>query len=486
MFDLVLTTMLCLVAQVSGTFTLPLASDGKNLWMVSDHLTATGVERQIFHHSVEMKGPYARKVLVLKSAPEALSASDGVLWLVMPAMDVNRPRREVYSVSASRHDPTGVFVYQPSDRLRLLGSVQQQGEQVAAANDGNMVLVQVPPAPLERLAPAGWQPVPGAPKEGRLIQWGARPALLSQSHPYSVCVLDEPMSWRTQPLELPSGSTVTAVSGTKRPAVVVTLADGTAVLAYVNGNTTAPIAALPRVHGPWGVAGLGDGFALVEAAPDGAVAMRVIDGIHGEISQAELLASPPSPAGEWIHIPLLGMLLAALLLSIFLIKHVGPQARLAAPYGFVPLSLRRRLLGLAIDLVPGAALVLVLGYPLRSLMQLPMFSPSTAAAVPGTIWVLVTLGLCALSEVTTGASLGKWIVGGRLARMVPPGAKPVLWQVLARSVFKGMILLVPVVGLLVILAPGGRGVGEVLSGTAVISRRPGAAEPLKNVADEGR
>jgi hypothetical protein len=486
MLELVLTTVLCVVAQVSGTLTLPLASDGKNLWVVSDHMTATGVERQIYHHSVEMNGGYARKVLTLKSAPEALTASDGVLWLVMPAMAANRPRRELYSIAASRHEPTGVFVYQPNDRLRLLGSVRHQGEHVAAAHDGHMVLVQVPPAQVERLAPAGWEPVSGAPQAGRLIQWGAKPALLSQTRPLSATVLDEPNVWRTQPLDLPEGATVTAVSGTRRPTVIVTLADGTSVLAYVNGNTTAPIAALPRLHGPWGVAALGDGFALVEAAPDGALAMREIDGIHGEVSEPVLLASPPTPAGEWIHIPLLGMLLTALLLSIFLMKHVGPQARLAAPYGFIPLSLRRRAVGLAIDLVPGAVLVVVLGYPLRSLLQLPMFSPSTAAAVPGTIWVLVTLGLCALLEVTTGASLGKWIVGGRLARMVPPGARPALWQVLARSVFKGMILLVPLVGLLVVLAPGGRGVGEVLSGTAVISRRPGTTQPLKNVADEGR
>lgn len=466
-------------AQASSGPWLPVASDGKNVWVVTDRMTSDrGVERVILHHAADMNGPYARTVLTMDRSPLAMSADKGKLWMVLPALDVTRQRREVYSVTASRIELTGAYQYVPEGRLQMWDSLPDGGAFAGAANDGQTLLTLRTPGAPERLAGNGWDPLEGAPEAQALMQWGRSPAVVLTRDPMQVSVPDAQGKWNVSTVQLPPGANARAVTGSSRPAIVVTLADGTPLLAYVEGATTASITTLPRAEGAWAVAAIGDAFVFLEAAKDGAIAMRTIDGLDGKISEAAMLTTPPSQTGEWVHIPLLAMLAVALLLTVVLFRQVGPQSRMSEPYGFQALPAGRRIAALVIDLIPGAVLVVALGYEPAALLRLPMMSGSGAAAVPGVILILVTLGLCVLTELATGTSLGKWVVGGRVARMNPPGARPVVWQVLTRNVFKGMVLLVPIVGLLVLWGRGGRGVGEVLSATAVIARRPGTA-PLK-------
>jgi hypothetical protein len=466
-------------AQASSGAWLPVASDGRNVWVVTDRMTSDkGVERTILHHAADMNGPYARTVVTMDRSPLAMSADKGKLWMVLPALDVTRQRREVYSVTASMIELTGAYQYLPEGRLHLWDSLPDGGAFAGIANNGlTLMALRTPGAP-ERLSGNGWERVADAPEGLALVQWGRNPAVVLTREPMQVSVPNAAGVWTVATVQLPPGASARAVTGSSRPTIVATLADGTPLLAYVEGAVTAPIVTLPRVEGPWAVAGLGNGFVLLEAAKDGSVAMRTIDGLNGKISEPTILTAPPSQTGEWIHLPLLAMLAIALVLTVVLFRHVGPQSRMAEPYGFQALPAGRRIAALLIDLIPGVVLVLALGYEPAALLRLPMMSATGAAAVPGVTLILVTLGVCVLTELVTGTSAGKWIVGGRVARMNPPGAKPAVWQVLTRNVFKGMVLLVPIVGLLVLWGRGGRGVGEVLSATAVIERRPRTA-PLK-------
>lgn len=493
---------------VAPSHRLVAASDGRNVWMVTPRMTTEGVEHVLWHHAAGMGGPYVQQVLVLRESPLALAASEDSAWLVMPAIHAHRARREVYGVSVERHELTGVYFYQPRGRLQLLEGMPDEGNfGGAAAMEHALFVLRVPGVP-ERLTATGWKEEEGAPQGGEaLFTWGRRIGVVTSRTPWRVAVAP---TWAEQELNLemggdaprnpgtagePSGAgdpggaddavegaehgdpalfrrvvRVEGVSGGSAPAVVVTRADGRSTLAYVNGAVLAPIVELPATGVPWAVVGVQGGFAFLEATADGRVAMRRIDAVAGHLADPVVMTAPPPVAGQWVHFPLMGILAISIGLGIFLVHHVGPEGRFPAPYGYAPLGMGRRIPALLIDLMPGAALVVGVGYPAGLLLQLPMLSPTAEQAVPGVLLVLITMGLCALEEMAFGTTLGKWLMGGRVARLIPPGVRPAIWQGLVRNLFKGMLLLVPFMGVLVLLAPGGRWTGDVLSGTAVIRR----------------
>lgn len=454
------------------------ASDGSNVWFVTQRVGKGGVEHVLFHHGEQMNGAYASELRTFEIAPSALAASNGTLWLVMPAVDAVRDHAEVYRASAQIHPPTGMYRYFPEPLTSLPSLVEALPAACTvggAATDGNDLFVVCAPGIPSRLAPTGWERAEGAPAVHALMQWGRRPAGVVSTSPLVLSVEGTP--WEQLEIQLPPNAQVFSVSGSPRAAVVVQTPGEPARLCYINGTALAPLAQLPHTDNRWAVVGMGDAFLYLEAAGDGAVAMRRIDGVDGTVGEAMVATRPPSPVGNWVHWPVLAMLLIAVALMAALVHQVGPAGRQPAPYGFEALPFARRLTALAIDLVPAVGALIAMGYPVKQLFVIPLVSASTSQAVPGTLLVLFTMAYCVLLEAATGTTLGKRVVGGRTARMVPPGNRPAVWQVLVRNLFKGMVMLVPPAAVFVAWSPGGRGVGDVLAGTAVIRRN--ASPPLK-------
>ncbi|MBL9140419.1 MAG: RDD family protein [Phycisphaerae bacterium] len=472
-------------AHAGDVPTLPIASDGANIWAVAERMTAKGVERVLLHHSPLMEGAHARPVLAFREHPVGMAAAGGRVWLIMAPLDATRPRREVYTVSASVHPLTGLHVYEPLDRLAIRPSLPGVGTLDGVASIGAELTALLSAGAPQRLGPTGWTALAGAPEGRALMPWKNTAAVVTTTEPLNLWIASLDGGGTTQALDVAPGSTVLGVSGCARPTMVVRHPDGNLVLATMREQELAPLAVLTPPAGAWGIAGLADGFVILEADGAGSVSMRAVDGQTGSVGDAQALTPPPSKASQWILMVLAAILMLLLAVGCVLLLNPRRVPRDPAPYGCVPLAPMRRLCALGIDLIPGIVTALALGYPWASLVRSPIWSPTGAGAVPALVMIGVALAVCTLTELATGSSVGKWAVGGRVARMAPAGARPAVWQVLVRNLFKGFVLVVPMAVIFNVWTPGLRGIGEILTSTAVIDRRP-RAQPLKPESREGR
>lgn len=490
--------MIALAAAMAWTCaadppSLRATSDGQHAWFVVQRMGQKSPEWLLLHHAVAMDGALYRQVTTLDECPAAMAAGSARLWMIMTARDVLRPRREVYGVTAHRHQGTGAYYYEPERRLAIYPSVPEGGVLAGAASDGHRLYTLSVPGPLLVLTDTTWEPVQGAPAAQWVVTVNGEVGLVQVQGPdnsprdLSMSRLDPaaPGHWRSVCAPLPADALQPAVwvSGAVQPAVLYADQKGTWTLAYVVDGKVAPLAVLPPARGTWNVVGLGGGFALLESTAAGEVMLRTIDAANGRLSDPQVLQPQQAPSAEWVHLILLGMLLICLVLSGVLLRSAGPQAMQDAPEGWAPAGAPRRLGALVLDLVPGVALVLLTGTAPASLAAFPLWSTSISQSIPWLIAVGASLALCVLVETTTGASLGKWLAGLRVVRMDPPGVKPRVWQALVRNTFKGFLLLVPLAGIFTLISPGGRGPGEVVSRTAVVVRM---SQPLKPTGDDRR
>lgn len=490
--------MIALAAAVAWTCaadppSLRATSDGQHAWMVVQRMGKKSPEWLLLHHAVAMDGALCRQVTTLDDCPAAMAAGGARLWMIMPARDVLRPRREVYGVTAHRHQGTGAYYYEPERRLAIYPSVPEGGVLAGAASDGHRLYALSVPGPLLVLTDTTWEPVQNSPAAQWVVTVNGEVGVVQTQGPDNspgdlvMSRLDptSPGHWRSVCAPLPAGAVQPAVwvSGAVQPAVLYADQKGEWTLAYVVDGRVAPLAVLPPAHGAWNVVGLGGGFALLEATATGEVMLRTIDVANGKLSDPQALQPQQASSAEWVHLILLGMLFICLVLSVVLLRGAGQQAMLDAPAGWAPAGAPRRVGALVLDLVPGVGLVLLTGTAPASLAAFPLWSTSISQSVPWLIAAGVSLGCCVVVEAATGASLGKWLTGLRVVCMDPPGARPRAWQSLVRNTFKGFLLLVPLAGLFTLMSPGGRGPGEVVSRTAVVLR---SSQPLKPSGDDRR
>ncbi len=285
-------------ARAGDAPTLPIASDGANVWVVVDRMSTKGVEHVLFHHSPLMGGSHAREVMALREMPAALAAAGGRVWLVMPPQDAVRTRREVYTLATTVHPLTGIHMYEPLDRLAIRPSLPGEGQLHGVATSRLELNALIEGSPVQALGPTGWAPIEGAPQSGTLLPWRDTASVWKGDGPAAVWVAEHSGGGRTIELAFAPGSSFSGVPGSALPAVLVRNADGAQVLAYVRDSGPVPLAVLEPRKGAWGVAGLGDAFAVMETDGAGGVLLRRIDGIDGTLGDAVPLTAPPSKAGQ--------------------------------------------------------------------------------------------------------------------------------------------------------------------------------------------
>ena len=161
------------------------------------------------------------------------------------------------------------------------------------------------------------------------------------------------------------------------------------------------------------------------------------------------------------------MVVAALLAIIFLQPTEPPDLPLLM--GVRPLSIGRRLLAFCVDLMPGIALVLILGIEAPRTDVLPIWNVEFALSIPGLVVIVSTLLHSCLSELWFGRSLGKRLFGGCV--LASDGSAPRASALLLRTFFKGVVLFAPILAVFCLLSPARQGIPESVSRTVVADTR---------------
>ncbi|MSR68734.1 MAG: hypothetical protein EXS17_00045 [Phycisphaerales bacterium] len=452
-------------------------SSGTHLWIAVPQASGCIV----LHHTFEMDGSFFNEVTRLPALPLALAAIDNRLWIVASPIDA-KSGSAVYALSSIRDPATGSIVYQPSGRLDVLPSIPA-GDRVCAvapAIDGPIALVARPEFELIESKPMHWSELSldGAGRQApMLVAWGGTTA-----SPWAILNVEgsdlvswmptkqpPPLRWERQVWIGAGEGFELLVTGSARPAMISHSDASGFVLQYLAPTGPRKLAQITPPQGAWTVTGMGDGFRLVWSDASGTVHIAAIDPVTGAIAQSLPLVPLPSATGKWIHLPLLGALTIGMLLAGFIIHPpIDPPPALGVEWVALPLS--RRVIALAIDLIPGIVIALIVtGAQLNELLAMPSWTPDLSSSTPSSIMLGVTGVWCLIFELALRATPGKFLVGGRIVR-APDGGCDVRAGFLrtgVRALLKTVVLFAPALGFLAFVHPLQQGLPETITKTIV-------------------
>lgn len=457
-------------------------SSGKHLWIA---IPAEG-GCKVLHHAAEMDGPFFKEVARLSAVPAALAALDNKLWIVAAPLSASSAS-EVFALSTERNPVNGVISYQPSGRLDVLPSIPAGDRLVAIApaRHGLVALIARPEFELIESNPMRWNDLAIAGAGGdspMLVAWPRLAASTwaivridgSDLQSWSPTEQPAPSQWQRERWIGAGDGLELLITGSVRPAAI-SHSDGTGfVLQYLAAAGPRRLTTLTPPDGAWTVVGWGDEFRLVWCDARGTVHLAQIDGVTGVVAESRPLTPQPNPTGEWIHLPILGALTIGMLLAGFIIHPpMNPPAALVADW--VALSLPRRVIALAVDLIPGAVIALVVtGAHFDELFAMPSWTPDLTRSTPSSIMLGITGAWCLLFEVSLRATPGKFLVGGRVVSAPEAGGdlRAGFSRTAARAFLKTCVLFAPALGFLAFVHPLQQGLPETITKT-IVARRCG-------------
>ena len=389
--------------------------------------------------------------------PARLAAFGDRVWVFF----AHRERCEVVTGRADWNPASGLAFMVPA-AMQLRASVPVPAVVSAAAID-DTVWVLVPDAhEALRLAGDQWRPI-------------ALPDAAQQVGRRDLCTVDDAVwlvwhgesgqarrwkrvsdAWKDMPLSLPA--TAVSVRGGARMAAVV--GDPRMVGRVEMGvfQALAPVPSDATVL-PWG-----DGFAAVRVRGTEVEWAECAAGADG-FSPWSALAEQRSVAGRWFHVPVLGVLSLGALMLAFLVRSVAGDAAPAVSLVIMPKA--QRLLALLIDAAPaGGAALLAFNADFERLLVPPFWSLDLADAMPYLFMTIGTVGFGAIEEAVGARSLGKRLLGG--AVLGQDGVPAVWWRHVVRNLFKGLVMLSPLIAVPTVLSPRGVGVPETITRTVVV------------------
>ena len=451
------------------------------------------------------KGLTPRVARTFQYRPKALSASGNRVFVLfdppLPTMD----SMDLVSIEVQRNEATGTYYELPLSGWDSLASVPfLDGFGGLVSTTNGPVVLELPSMkaakgitrtrgggqddPLDEGARLleqrayQWTVVDGPDALQRLEQQRVVPsqedrlALLSGS-PDGTAILHlrSDSTWSQQTMDFTYASLLRVASGENRLIFALTTSGldpesgrPQFELVMTRGGTVLRLGTYPIPEGAWGIAGLGARIMVLSTDEKTQVLVSEIDSLTGKQRPAVSWAAPPLEVQEWIHLPVLGMMVVAALLAIIFLQPTEPPD-LPLLMGVQPLSIGRRLLAFGVDLMPGIALVLLLGIEAPRTDVLPIWNVEFALSVPGLVVIGSTLLHSCLSELWFGRSLGKRLFGGCV--LASDGSAPRASALLLRTFFKGVVLFAPILAVFCLLSPARQGIPESVSRTVVADTR---------------
>jgi len=287
--------LLVVPAARAGDRAMPAASDGRNAWIVVERTRATGTERVLLHHSVDMGCDCVREAMSLPRAVEALAAAGPRLWMVLSPAQAGG-RRDVYSLAMERNPATGAFY---SGAVLIHPSLPGDGELLGVAPLDDGLLALRSGAPLEVLGSRGWLPVADAPPVTgmRLATVARSPALVGADARITVRLPDG--TWAAQDVRARDGGFLGFIDGARRPAALMRLDRGMRAIDILRSDTVLRVSSFEAPDRASAVLGLGDAFAIFVPTGEGGAAIRRIDPVGGALGPAVVLQPQKSDASAW-------------------------------------------------------------------------------------------------------------------------------------------------------------------------------------------
>lgn len=282
-------------AAHAGDRAMPAASDGRNAWIVVERTRATGTERVLLHHAVDMGCDCVREAMSLPRAPEALAAGGSRLWMVLAPMQAGG-RRDVYSLGIERNPATGAFY---SGALLIHPSIPGDGELLGVAPLGDGLLALRAGAPLEVLGTRGWSPLADAPPTAgmRLATVAGNAALVGSDA--RIRVRNPDGTWTLQEFRARDGGFLGFIDGARRPAALMRLDRGMRAIDLLRSDSVLRVSSFEAPDRASAVLGLGDAFAIFVPTGEGGAAIRRIDPVGGVLGPAVVLSPQKSDASAW-------------------------------------------------------------------------------------------------------------------------------------------------------------------------------------------
>ena len=392
--------------------------------------------------------------------PTCLAAFGDRVWVFF----AHRDRCEVVTGQADWNPASGLGFMVPA-AMQLRASVPAPGVESAAAID-DTVWVLVPGAhEALRLVGDRWRPVV-LPSES--LQQGRRHLCTVDGATRAVWLLWQDASgharrwqwtgesWQETPVSLPLGAVPIGVD----ERLVVMAGDPPMVGRVVMRAFQACV----PVPSDAAVLSWGDGFAAVRVRGAQVEWAECEAGAQG-FSPWIQLAEQRSVASRWFHVPVLGVLSLGALMLAFLVRSVAGEAVSTVPLVTMPKA--QRLLALLIDAAPaGGAALLAFDADFERLLVPPLWSLDLAEAMPYLFMTIGTVGFGAIEESVGARSLGKRLLGG--AVLGQDGVPAAWWRHVVRNLFKGLVMLSPLIALPTIISPRGIGVPETITRTQVV------------------
>jgi uncharacterized RDD family membrane protein YckC len=487
---------------------IPAVGAGEHVWFVMEGaprgaMPASDGRLMLWHHPMDAGGPYATPLMPLPAQAEALAAWGDRIHLVFaprgPGAD-----REVLALAVVRHPVSGTWFPVPLDRLEVEPSLPPWGRAVACAGTAEgpvALLVDERRAALLRLEAGGWSPIPlpDAAAEVAGASHGAvhLAAAGAAGERLVLCVGDDPStarlfvrdagegergrasaSWREPGVtdSMPPGSGLDGrpPPGGRRRGLVrlgpriaaIIERDGRIELAYERLPGLLPFASFRAPEGPMGVAGTEGAVVVISGADPATATLLTIDAIGRESGPAAPIARPPRALVDMLRLPiLLAIALTAVLLAVSLRPERARAVALREGLEALPAPLR--LAAVAIDFLPGAiAAMAVLDCRPHEMLAPPLFAPDLRESGPYALAATITALLGAAGEVASARTIGKAIVGARVAGT--DGERPSARRLIARNLVKAVVLIMPPLAVVVLVTPHRQGLPDFAARTVVV------------------
>lgn len=472
---------------------LLIASSEEHVWLIVRDPTTRGTWR-LMHHASGMAGSFARVARTLDAKPMAIAARGDQVLLAVPPHQSSGTVLDLLGLRVQENPTLGTYYDVPLDGWDIFAGVSNKqplgGISIGAEGPNALLLPSVQRSAGVRRTRGGTvqEPEDAALLRHSAYAWEdvalpdallkvARQELLPSvglAEASILAPLGEGTSglftlaegtWSTRELGVPRASIQHVVRYQDRFAYALEEQEGTIRLVFERGGSLLTILEFDTPKGCWGLASVGDSLLILEVDEAGVILARTVDPIVGSLQEPIIWEPPPLDLSDWLHLPIIGMLVVAALLAIVLFRPSEPPD-MPLRCGVVPMAFSRRLLALGIDLIPGIVIALLLFDidPAR-LSLLNLFSPDIALAGPGSVVIAITIWHETMAELIADRSIGKLICGGVVR--ASNGGRASRGSILLRCMFKAVVLYAPILAVFVILSPARQGVPETVSRTVV-------------------
>lgn len=299
---------------------IPSASDGSNAWVAVERAGRSGPEAVLLHHADGMGLDRAREAFVLPVPPEAMAASGGTLWVVLPARDSGR--RETYSVRTERMAATGAWISVPGGRMDIHAALPEGTTVVAMAADADGPIVQRADGRLLRLAGDAWVAEPGISPDpaARLCTVAGRPALADPAT-RSLVVRDRAGTWSASSMTVPGAGFARIIDGTRSPMALVDR-DGQPLIVHLRPGSPVELEPFAPEARPIAIVGCGPRILAFTGTGTGGAAIAEVDPLTGRVGEPAI-ARPPDSAGGRIATMVVVLAAAGVSLAVLAVHRVA-------------------------------------------------------------------------------------------------------------------------------------------------------------------